>query len=157
PRHHAAQLGAYNLDRMFESLILQLLETRLAGGALGHPLVGKAARLNIRQQLLHLFTDALVDHLRPASQVAVLRGVRDRIAHVAAAALKDQSAAKLLHMREPELRLPFGNAGSNRGFKAALKKRRQPAAEHSLFTKKIGLGFFFESFFQDAGAAPAKS
>src|SRR5205823_2192051 len=89
-RHHFAQLAAHGLDGLGLRGGAHGEEVLAPGLVLFNPLPGEFARLNLRQNLSHFGARLLVDHARAARVVAVFRGVRNRIAHVAEAAFINQ-------------------------------------------------------------------
>src|SRR5258706_2684037 len=86
-RHHLAQLGANFFDLRFLGAFAHSQEVVSAALVLINPLFRELAGLNLRQNLFHLVARLLIHDARTARIVAVLRGVRNRIAHVAKTAL----------------------------------------------------------------------
>src|SRR5258706_61920 len=86
-RHHLAQLGANYFDLGFLGAFAHCQEFVTAALVLVDPLFSELTGLNLRQNLFHLVTRLLVDDARASRIVAVLRSVRNRIAHIAEAAL----------------------------------------------------------------------
>ena len=84
-------------------------------------------------------------------------GVADGIAHVAEAAAINQINDQLQLVHAFEIS-DFGLiAGIDQRFEAGLDQFADAAAEDCLFAKKIGLGFFGESGFKNAGASAAEA
>src|SRR5919199_6877534 len=81
PVHHRAELLALALDLMVLLLRAHALEALLAGLVLRDPFAGEVARLDLAEDLAHRLTGRLADDALAAGQVAVLGGVRDRVAH----------------------------------------------------------------------------
>ena len=81
PGHHRAQLAADLLDLVRGGLVAQALEVLAAGAVLGDPLLRELARLDVVEDLPHRLADLGPDHARAAGHIAVLGGVRDRVAH----------------------------------------------------------------------------
>src|SRR5688500_7401972 len=79
PRHHAAQLLADRLDLVLLALPLEPLEVLAAGAALGDPLLGERAALDLAEDRAHLGLDGVVDDAGTPGEVAVLGGVGDRV------------------------------------------------------------------------------
>src|SRR3954469_20308206 len=90
PVHRRAQLLADGLDLVVLLLLAHALEILLAGAVLRNPLLCKFTGLDLGQDLLHRLSSRLADHALAARQVAVLRSVRDRVAHSADALLVHQ-------------------------------------------------------------------
>src|ERR1700733_7740591 len=88
-RHHFAQLGAHLFDGLVFLTLSHAEEFCAAGFVFAQPLFGELARLNLRQNLLHLGARLGVDDARTARIIAVLRRIGNRVAHVAEAALID--------------------------------------------------------------------
>src|SRR5499426_1677328 len=130
-------------------------ENGLARFGLGHPLVGELSRLNLGQNLPHLLFDFGADDAFAARQVAVLGGVRDRIAHVRDAALIEQVDDQLHLVQAFEIGHLRRVARLDQSLESGLDQRGQSAAEHRLFAEEVSLGLFFESRLDDAGARPA--
>src|SRR5260370_6079374 len=86
-RHHLAQLGADFFNLGFLGAFAHCQEFVTSALVLVNPLFSELAGLNLRQDLFHLVARLLVDDARSARIIAVLRRVRNRIAHIAEAAL----------------------------------------------------------------------
>src|SRR5215472_6788279 len=127
PGHHASQTRANGFNRVLQTRGFELFEARFAGFAFGHPLIGKAPGLHVSQKLLHLVADALVDDPRTARQVAILGGVRNRVAHVADAAFVYQVHDQLHFVQALEVGHLRRVAGRNQSFKACLDERGEPS------------------------------
>src|SRR5215470_8900319 len=90
PGHHLAQPRAHLLDRMLGIAAALGEEARTVGLVLQHPFARELSRLDLREDLLHLGLRLVADDPRPPRVVAVLRGVRDRVAHVGETALVEE-------------------------------------------------------------------
>ena len=91
---------------------------------------GELAGLDLGQNLLHLGAGLLVDDARAARVIAVFGGVRNRIAHVAEAALIDEIDDQLQFVQALEIGDFRGVAGFDQGFEAGadqLARRRRTA------------------------------
>ena len=77
----ARRRRADELDRVVLALLLEALVVRPAGLALGDPLVGELAVLDLVEDAPHLGAGLVGDDARAAGEVAVLGGVGDRVAH----------------------------------------------------------------------------
>src|SRR2546429_577664 len=140
PGHQAAQPLADLLDAVLLALGLELGEVRPAGLVLAHPFLGEPAVLDFVQDLAQLGLDRRGDHPRTAGQVAVLRGVGDRVAHPRDAALVDQVDDQLQlvqHLEVGDLRLV---TGLHQGLEPGLDQRGRATAQHGLLTEQVGLG-----------------
>src|SRR5438105_257062 len=97
----------------------------------------------------------IVDHARPAREVAVLRDVRDRVAHVLEAALVDQV--------DDQLQLVEALVVGDLGLVARLDERLEPgldqrggaAAEDGLLAEEVALGLLGERRLEQADAPAA--
>ena len=120
-----------------------------------NPFLGESAVLNLLQHFLHRLARRISYHHFATGQVAVLGGVRYRIAHAAQAAFVDEvdDQFHLVHALE------VGDLGSVAGLDQRLEtffhQRSQPAAEHRLFAEQIALGFFLKRRLQHARARRA--
>src|SRR5215211_1428516 len=128
-------------------------EARSPGLVLEHPVFGPLAALDIREDRTHPLSCGLVDDLRPRRVVAVLGGVRDRVAHPRKPALVDQV--------DDELELVYALIIGELGLVARLDERlesgreegRKPPAQHRLLPKEVSLGLVCERGLDNAGAA----
>src|SRR5262249_28026524 len=77
PGHHAAELGADFLDRVLGAHAAHGLEAGLSRLALGDPVAGEAAGLDVGEDALHLLLGLVGDDARTARVVAILGGVGD--------------------------------------------------------------------------------
>ena len=155
PTHHAAQLRAHDFDRMLLLFFAQLVEVRAARFVLGNPLFREVAGLNVGQNLLHRLARLVADNLLSARQVAVLGGVRDRVAHAAQSTFVDQVHDQLHLMQALEIGDLGRVAGFHQSFETLLDQRSQAAAQYCLLAEQVALGFFLESGLQNAGASRA--
>src|ERR1700752_1145661 len=67
---------------MFSSRVVKLLETPATVTCFFHPVTGKSPLLNLCQQTLHASLCLIIYHEWTTRHIAVLRGVRDGIAHL---------------------------------------------------------------------------
>src|SRR5690606_29075213 len=81
PRHHLAELAAHLLDLVLAIGFAELLELAAPAATLGDPLLGELAALDLAEDLAHLVLHRRGDDARAASEVAVLGGVGDGVAH----------------------------------------------------------------------------
>src|SRR5438093_3057051 len=88
--HQRAQLLADLLDPLVCGLRAQLVQARFAGLHLVDPLAREDALADVGEELAHVLAHVLVDHLRPAREIAVFGRVGDRVPHPGEAALPDQ-------------------------------------------------------------------
>src|SRR5262245_4957438 len=130
-------------------------EIGLARFGLGHPFVGELSRLDLGQNLPHLLFDFGANDAFAARQIAVLGGVRDRIAPVRDAALIEQVDDQLHLVQAFEIGHLRRVARLDQSLESGLNQRGQSAAEHRLFAEELSLSLLFESRLDDAGARPA--
>src|SRR4029450_6971108 len=119
------------------------------------PLAGEGPRLDLGQDAAHLGLGGVVDDPRPAGVVAVLGGVRDRVAHAGQAALVHQVDDQLELVQALEVARPGWVAGLGQGLEAGLDEGGAPAAEHRLLAEQVGLGLLLEGGDQGPGPGPA--
>ena len=119
---------------------------------LGDPLAGEAAVLDVGEDLLHVFLDALVDDDRAARVVAVFGGVADGVAHVLETALVEQVNYQLELVHALEVGGLGLVSGLDERLEGALDQLRDAAAEDGLLAEQVGLGLFLEGGFQNSGA-----
>src|SRR5215471_681728 len=81
PRHHLAQTAPDAFNRVGASLRLEFLESVFTVAVLFHPFVGKGTGLNLCQQTAHAPPGFIVHDDGTAGHIAILRCVRNRIAH----------------------------------------------------------------------------
>src|SRR5262249_23766891 len=112
PGHHPAQPGTDDLDRMLLALLDEFGERRPACVVLGNPFTGERAVLNLVQNLAHFRLHGGSDDPRAAGDVAVLGGVRDRMAHPGDAALVHEVHDELQFVQALEV----GDFGRVTGF-----------------------------------------
>ena len=117
----------------------------------------RLAVLNLLQSGFHALLGAGVDDLRAGVVVAELGGVRDRVAHVAQAALHHQVNDQLHFVQALEVGHFWGVAGFDQGVEAVLDQLGQTTAEHNLLAEEVGFGLFLEGGFDDASAGAAKA
>src|SRR5580704_2457544 len=86
-RHHLAQLLADGFNRSICSLGAQRIELVAARLVFRDPLAGKLDGLNLGKDLAHFLARLVGDDARTARVVAILRRVRNRIAHITESAL----------------------------------------------------------------------
>src|SRR5262249_13561474 len=101
---------------------------RFAGFMFSHPLVGERARLDIRKQPPHLIASRPVYDSWPASQIAVLRGVRYRITHICDPAFVDQIDDQLHLVKTFEVRHLGSVSRFDQGLESRLNQRSEAAA-----------------------------
>jgi ketol-acid reductoisomerase len=134
----------------------QLVEARPAGAVLCYPFPGEASVLDLGEYPPHLSADPVVDDPRPAGQIPVLSGVRDRKTHA--------SDALLVHEVDYQLQLVqafevgrFGLvAGLDKRLEACHGKGRQTTAEHDLLAEEVGLGLLREGRLEHPGPGRAE-
>src|SRR5918996_1038135 len=155
PGHHAAQGLAGPLDRVVGPGLAHAGEVGPALVVLVDPFAGEGARLDLGQDAAHLGLDPVVDDAGPAGVVAVLGGVRDRVAHAGKAALVHQVDDQLELVQAFEVGHLGLVAGLDQGLEAGLDERGGAAAEHRLLAEQVGLGLFLEGGDQGPGRGPA--
>ena len=131
------------------------MEVLSPAAALGYPLLGEAARLDLVQNSLHLGSHSIVHHSRPSCQISVFGGVGDGIAHSCDALLIHEIHDQLQLVKTfkvGDLRL-IARVGED--FKGGFHQRGQPAAEHYLLAEKVGFALFGEGGLQDAAPSAA--
>ena len=101
----------------------------------------------------HLIADVLVDDPRARHVVAVLRGVRDRVAHEPEASAVHEVDDQLHLVQDLEVRQLGLVARLHQGLEAGLDELADAAAEHRLLAEEVGLGLFLEGRLQNAGPA----
>ena len=132
-----------------------LQEALAAGAVLVHPAAREAAVLDLRQDLLHLALDAVVDQALAGHVVAEFGGVRHRVAHQRHAALVDQVDDQLHLVDGLEVGHLRGVARLDQRLVAGLHQVGQAAAQHRLFAEQVGLGLLAEVGLDDPGACAA--
>src|SRR5712672_1690143 len=121
------------------------------------PFFREAAVADFGENLTHLLASLGRNNSRARGVVALLGGIADRIAHVAEATAINEidDQLQLVHA------FKVGHFGLiarlNQGVKASFDQFADTAAKNGLLTKKIGLGFFGERRFQNAGARAAEA
>src|SRR3954451_16828417 len=155
PVHRGAELLAHGFDLVVLAFLAHTLEILLTGLVLRNPLLGELTGLDLREDLLHGRARRLADHALAAGQVAVLGGVRDRVAHPGDALLVHQVHDQLELVQALEVREPGVVAGVNQGLVAGTDQLGQAAAEHGLLAEQVGLGLLLEAGLDHAGARAA--
>src|ERR1039458_7912984 len=140
---------------MLLRLLPQLGEVLAALFVLFDPLACKTAILDARQHFLHRLARLVADDHLAARQIAVLGGVRNRIAHPAEAAFVDQVDDQLHLMHALEVRNLRSVAGSDQRLESLLHQRSQASAQHGLLAEQVALGLFLESGLQHTSARGA--
>ena len=155
--HHGAKFGAELLDGVALLALARGQEIRAARFVFRDPFLSKAAVADFGEDLAHFFARFLRDDARAGGVVAVFGGVADGIAHVAEAAAIDEVDDKLEFVHALEVG-DFGLiAGVDERVEARFDQFADAAAEDGLFAEEIGLGFFGESRFENAGACAAEA
>src|SRR6266545_2862029 len=149
PGHHRAQRLAGPLDRVVGPGFAQPGEVGPALVVLLDPFAGERPRLDLAEDAAHLGPDRLVDHPRPAGVVAVLGGVRHRVAHPRQPALVHEVDDQLQLVQALEV------GDLDQGLEAGLDERGRAAAEHRLLAEQVGLGLLLEGGDQRACAGAA--
>src|SRR6266568_3566537 len=102
-----------------------------------NPLAGKAAVLNARQDFFHGRARGIWHHPRATSEITVLGGIGDGIAHPCQPTLVDKVDDQL-HLMQT---LKVSDLGLitrlDQSFESLLDERSQSAAEYSLFSEQI--------------------
>src|SRR5918999_881255 len=155
PGHHPAQGLAGPLDRVVGPGLAQPGEVGPPLVVLVDPLAGERPRLDLGQDPCHLGLDPVVDHPGPAGVVAVLGGVRHRVAHPGQAALVHEVDDQLELVQALEVGHLGLVAGLTRGLKPGRDGGGGPAAEHRLLAEQVGLGLLLEGGDQRPGPGPA--
>ena len=115
---------------------------------------GQTFRPGCRARIFfHLRARLVTDNCVSAGQVAILRGIRDRIAHARQSAFINQVDDQLHLVQALEVRHLRLLSGLHQRLEAFLDQRRQTAAQHRLLAEQVALGFFLESGLQNAGAS----
>src|SRR3990172_1188303 len=83
PAHHSPQILSDLLYGVLGVLPLERGVDGAAGLVLEEPLPGEDALLDLRQDLLHGLPHVIVDDPGPPGVVAILGGIRHRVAHIA--------------------------------------------------------------------------
>ncbi len=120
-----------------------------------HPLLGKRARLDVAQNLLHGGACVIRNDLGAAHVVAPLGGVAHAVAHVGKAALVDEVHNQLEFVQTLEI----GNFGLVARLDQRIERRldqfAHAAAEHGLLAKEVSLGLLCEGRLEDTRACGA--
>src|SRR5439155_5910336 len=155
PGHHLAEPAPDLLDRvrLLESALR--VEVGRAVPVLRDPAPGVRAVADVPQDAPHLLAHARVDDSRPDRVVAVLRRVRDRVAHVRETALVDEVDDELHLVHALEVRDLGLVAGLDERLERRLHELADAAAEDDLLAEPVGLDLFGERGLDDAGAGRA--
>src|SRR5262245_27752394 len=129
PGHEAAKALADLFDGMLALEAFVRVEDRAIGPVLEDPFPGELAGADLAQDLLHLGAGLLVDDPRPARVVAVLRGVRDTVAHVVEPALVHQVDDQFELVQALEVCALGLVPRFDQGFEGHLHERTHPAAK----------------------------
>src|SRR6266567_222956 len=90
PRHHAAQVCSHSFHLVFFLGFAQGGKILSASLVLFDPFTCEGARLNVSEDLLHRGAGFVPNNFRTAREIAIFRGVGNRITHAAEAAFVDQ-------------------------------------------------------------------
>src|SRR5208282_712716 len=152
PTHHPAQLRSNNLDRMLLLLMAQLGEVISAVLILFDPLPRKRPILNVGQNFLHCGPRRVAHHFFAARQIAILSGIRNRVAHPPQAAFIDQINNQLHLVQTLEIGDLWRVPGLDQRFESLLDQRGQPSAQYRLLAKQIALRLFLKCGLQHASS-----
>src|SRR5215207_7814698 len=155
PRHHPAQGLPGPLDRVVRPGLAHPGEVGPALVVLVDPLAGEGSRLDLGQDAAHLGLGGVVDDPGAAAVVAVLGGVRHRVAHAGQAALVHQVDDQLELVQALEVGDLGLVAGLGQGLEAGLDERGGAAAEDGLLAEQVGLGLLLEGGDQGPGPGAA--
>src|SRR5882672_571389 len=155
PGHHGAQLLADFFDRVLLFFLAQRGKLLAAGFVLCNPFFGEAAVLDAGEYLLHFHLRLVIHENATTRQVAILSGIRNRVAHAAESAFINQVDDQLHLVAALKVRNLGSVARFHQRLKALLDQRSQSAAEHGLLAEQVALGFFLESRLEHAGAGRA--
>src|SRR5712664_1111152 len=100
-------------------------------------MLGEAAVLDLAQDLTHALAHVGVDDARTGNVVAVLRGVRDRVAHETETAAVHEVDDELQLVEDLEVRELGLVAGLDQGLEAGLDQRADTAAKHRLLAEEV--------------------
>src|SRR3546814_8403840 len=117
------------------TLGLQALVAGPTALALGHPLGGEAAVLDLVEDLAHLRLHGRVDDPRAAGEVAVLGGVGDGVPHAGDALLVHEVDDELQLVEALEVGRLGLVASLDEGLEASLHEGGEAAAEHHLLAE----------------------
>src|SRR5205085_10395989 len=137
--------------------ILQAAEALLAAAVLLHPLARERARLNLGEQAAHAPLRLVVDDRRPARHIAVLRRVRDRVAHLGDSALVDEIDDELHLVQALEVGHLRRVARLDQSLEPRLNQRREAAAQNGLLAEEVCLSLLAEIRLDDSGAPASDS
>ena len=132
--------------------LAQLVELLATALALGDPLFGELAGLDLLQDLLHLGLGLGGHDARAARDVAVLGGIADAVAHAGDAFLVHQVDDQLHLVQALEVRHLRLVPSLDQRLEAGAHQRGQTTAQHDLLAEQIGLGLFAEGGLDDASA-----
>ena len=109
------------------------------GPSLGHPLLGELPALDLREDLSHGGPHPIIDDPRPTGQVAVLSGVRHRVAHPADALLVDEVHDEFEFVETFEIADLGLVARVDQSVERAADQFCDPAAKDHLLAEQVGL------------------
>src|SRR5205085_12416907 len=118
-------------------------------------LAGKFSGLELPEDLLHRLARRLTDDPLAAGEVAVLRGVRHRVAHAGDALLVHEVDDQLEFVQALEVREPGVVPGVDERLVAGANQLGYAAAEYGLLAEEIGLGLVLEAGLDHARARAA--
>ena len=139
---------------MLLTFFLHAVVALAARFGLRNPLISKLAGLDFSKDLFHLGFGCLGDDTRAPSEIAVLGGVGDAVAHAGDALFIHQVDDQLYLVKALEI----GHLGRvtrlSEGFEPSAYELGDTTAEDGLLTKQVSLGFFGECGLDDAGTRP---
>ena len=135
--------------------VTKLAETLATRVALGDPLFGELAGLDLFENRLHALLGVGVDDARAASQIAVLGSVTDAVTHAGDAFFVHQVDDELHLVQALEVRHLRLVAGLDQRLVTGLHQRGETAAQHDLLAEQVGLGLFGEGRLDDARSPAA--
>src|SRR5438067_150439 len=144
-----------DLRRPLLARLAQLRELRPAGLVVGEELPRERAAPNLGEDLAQPLLHALVHDAWPAREIAVLRDVGDRVAHVLVAALVEQIDDELQLVQALVVRDLRLVARLDEDVEARLHERRDTAAQHGLLAEEVALRLLGERGRQQADACAA--
>src|SRR5437763_2027521 len=146
-----------DLRRPLLARLAQLRELRPAGLVVGEELPRERAAPDLGEDLAQPLLHALVHDAWPAREIAVLRDVGDRVAHVLVAALVEQVDDQLQLVQALVVRDLRLVARLDEHVEAGLDERGHAAAEDGLLPEQVALGLLGERRLEqtDARAADA--
>src|SRR6266849_6255366 len=117
----------------------------------------ETAVADLREDFAHLFPRLLCDNAWYGGIIALLGSIADGVAHVAEAPAVNQVNDELELVEAFEIGDLGLVASFRKRFEARFDQFAHAAAEHGLFAKEVGFGFFGKSGFQNASARAAQS